>query len=273
MSTSNQPGDHAFYSWLGGTEPYLDQPHIVECGRLVLGAYGGNTGSGANKNEDAALVFADPDGEWEFAMIVDAHYSSESARLLLDLVTGQRDAIRQILDDAPFERLFRELEDHIVSVFSSPAALSRAIEVEGEASCLICVRCNRFVWWMNVGDCLAFLFHREFAARNQYALNQRSYFEWIGYRNTFANAVPCYASGVRELFVGRSALCLATDGVFEGDRKPLVSPRELYQAYMLTAARGVSTLATRTRLVLDRIHHLKGRDSATIIVWNCPEVV
>ena len=271
MKRLNPPEGTIAHDWLGAREPYLDDPMVIDCGPFALGFYGGNTRSGANKNEDAAYVLADSAGHWEFAMVVDAHFSAESADLLIDLVTQEADSVRQRRDDAPFERMFRQLEDHIVSVFSSPEAMSRAMEVEGEASCLLCARNDRFLWWMNVGDCQAYLFYPEFAARGQFALNQRSYFEWIGFRNAFANAVPCYASGVRELLPGQNVICLATDGVFEGDREPLVPAPQLYQAYMADFEPSARTLAARTSIVLNRIHQLQGRDSATIIVWSYTE--
>jgi hypothetical protein len=268
VNHTNNPEHAPAFSWLGDTEPHLDSPAVVTSGNAVIGMYGGRTEVGANKNEDAAFFMSDPDGEWEFAMIADAHYSAESAAMLLELVNDEASYVREIMDKQPLEQLFPTLENRFVDVFSSPEALSRALDMEGEASCIICARSDRFLWWMSIGDCQVFLFHRELAKRGQFALNQRNAFEWIGYRNTFTNVVPCYSSGVRGLLSGRSVICLATDGVFEGDEAPLIPAHHLYQAYMAVDETIDSGLESRTCAVLNRVHQLKGRDSATLIAWN-----
>jgi serine/threonine protein phosphatase PrpC len=255
-------------SWLGDEDPHLDAPAVFECGRIVIGAYGGNTRAGANKNEDAAFVLTDAAGDWEFAMIADAHYSAESARMLVELMDREAPAVRDILSDQPLQAMFRQLEDHFVELFTSPEVLSRALNLEGEASCLLCARCDRFLWWMSVGDCQIYLLHPELSRLGQYALNQRSFFEWIGFRNTFTRAVPCYASGVRELLPGRSVICLATDGLFEGDAEPLTTDESIYRAYMKTGSVDTSDPLQETNGLLERVHQLQGRDSATIIVWR-----
>ncbi|MEK4512079.1 hypothetical protein [Paenibacillus sp. FSL K6-2524] len=62
---------------------------------------------------------------------------------------------------------------------------------------------------------MAYLFHPDLAKFNQYGLNQRQFFEWVGQVNTFDLSVPCYTSGRRQLRYGSNYIVLATDGVLE----------------------------------------------------------
>jgi serine/threonine protein phosphatase PrpC len=254
--------------WLGDLEPQLDDPVVLECGHLVVGVYGGNTRAGARKNEDAAFVMTDLEGQWEFAVLLDAHYSSGSARLVLEMINREASEVREKLESQPVSSVFRLIEDHLVSQFSSPEFLERASDVYGEASCLICARKEHFLWWMSVGDCLAYLLHPHLSTRGQFTLNQRSFFEWVGYRNTFSLPVPCYSSGVRELREGRSVICLASDGVFEGDDRPLISDEALYRTYVSDSGKSPAHVRDQTRSLLSQVHKKKGRDSATIIAWD-----
>jgi hypothetical protein len=69
------------YVWNGGSDPCLDGPRVDAVGRVAVGRCGGNAAFGARKNEDAALVWSEED--WVFAVILDAHASSESAEAVL----------------------------------------------------------------------------------------------------------------------------------------------------------------------------------------------
>lgn len=264
----NRQDDAEVLLWLGETEPALDVPEILECGHAVLGIYGGNTRAGARKNEDGAFVLTDANGEWEFAVLLDAHYSAESARLVLELINQKASTIREMLQTLPVGSLFRQLEDYLANLFASPEFLEQTQHVYGEASCLISARKGAFIWWMSIGDCLAYLFHPHLASRGQFALNQRTFFEWIGFRNTFNLPVPCYASGVKELREGRNVICLATDGVFEGDEQIVLSDVMLYRTYMSDEHSSLTLLREQTLSLLREIHRKKGRDSATMIVWD-----
>ena len=44
-------------------------------------------------------------------------------------------------------------------------------KVRGEASCLICVQREQFLWWFSVGDNLVYVFHPEFAELGQCSIN------------------------------------------------------------------------------------------------------
>jgi hypothetical protein len=250
--------------WLGRDEPHLDAPAVARAGPAVLGCYGGNTRAGASKNEDGALVWCAADGGWEFATIVDAHYSAESAALILAAVAAQAEPIAATLAGPP-ERFAAGLHSLLLDTFAAPTFRARCRQVEGEASCLICARRDRYLWWLAVGDCVLYLFHPELARLGQFALNQRSFFEWIGQRNTFDLAVPCYAAGTRELPPGPSRILLTTDGLLECGRRPFADPAELYRLF----APGAEADAGRAaHAALERVHRERGRDSATLIAWG-----
>jgi hypothetical protein len=265
MSQPERPGgDPHALRWLGSAAMHLDTPTIKRCDRVVIGCYGGNTGAGANKNEDAAHVWAATDGSWEFAVLVDAHYSSESAAVILAGIAAQRDAIVASLT-GPLDEFVPGLHTALLTLFRSKAFRARCQQVVGEASCLICARREHFLWWMNIGDCVLYLFHPELARLGQFALNQRSFFEWIGARNTFDLPIPCYTTGVRELFPGMNRILLTTDGLLECGGQPFTDARALYALFNPGSPTSDQAAVERA---LATVHHERGRDSATLIAWS-----
>lgn len=78
---------------------------------------------------------------------------------------------------------------------------------------------------MNVGDCVLYLFHPDYAKFDQYAVNQRSFFEWIGEVNSFSEPVPCYTTGIKRLRQGRNLILALTDGVLEFGNRPFQNPK------------------------------------------------
>ena len=82
-----------WFRWLGSEAPHLDAPFMATCRHVVIGCYGGNTGAGATRNEDGALVWCAGDGSWEFALLLDAHGSAESAALVLTAVEAEATAL------------------------------------------------------------------------------------------------------------------------------------------------------------------------------------
>src|SRR5690242_15318515 len=76
------PSGVVTFRWVGGEAPLLDTPTVARCGRVVVGRYGGNTSAGATSNDDGALVWCAEDGAWEFAVLLDAHFSDQSAALV-----------------------------------------------------------------------------------------------------------------------------------------------------------------------------------------------
>ncbi len=264
MSAELTVGNVESFRWLGSEEMHLDKPGVYTCGRAVIGLYGGNTEAGATKNEDAALVLCPGDGEWELAAVVDAHYSAESARLILEGLAGEQARIVECMAQ-PVGAAFGLLERRILELFSSSQFRAKCGQVVGEASCLLAARKDRFLWWLSVGDCVAYALHRRLAGLGQFALNQRSFFEWIGHQNSFDLAVPCYARGVKELHPGRSVLVLTTDGLLECGNRPFEDPRYLYYAFTYGTD---ADLAYNVLNALNTVHAERGKDSATIIAWS-----
>jgi hypothetical protein len=251
------------FSWLGNQNPYLDQPVVSNCGSVVIGCFGGASSSGGTKNEDGALVWVEESGEWEFSMILDAHKSADSASLMLRTITIEKKAIRSCLS-MPIGEAFAQLQQFLISRFMSPAFRTRCRFTEGEASCLITARKDRFLWWLSIGDCQVYLFHPELARLGQFSLNQRNYYEWIGAANTFDLPVACYSSGVRELRGGRNQIVLVTDGVTESGDSHYSRTENLYQEYLDNNRKTESFVQT----VLARVQAEQGKDSATMIAWT-----
>lgn len=250
------------FSWVGSEEKYLDYPATSTRNRMVIGRYGGNTMAGADKNEDGVYVISEPGGGWEFAMLLDAHNTAESAELLVRTIKGEAGEIIRLLS-LPVQQVFRELEAFLLSIFQSETFIRECEQVKGETACLICVRMENYLWWFSVGDNSLYLLHPELAARGQYALNQRNYYEWIGFVNTFAQSVACYSSGIRELRQGRNVIVMTTDGLLEVGARLLEDPRRLYEAFT-----GRENLEDCVAEALAGVHEQLGRDSATVVAWS-----
>ncbi|HET9980023.1 MAG TPA: protein phosphatase 2C domain-containing protein [Ktedonobacterales bacterium] len=250
------------FRWVGSEDACLDTPTLAECGSIIVGRYGGRTDAGARKNEDGALVWCDPAGAWEFAALLDAHFSAESAELILATLEAERSRLLAAVA-LPVDLAFRALLEELVAIFSDTVFRARCREVYGEASCLIVARKGTYLWWFSVGDCLAYLLHPEAARLGQYLLNQRVFFTWIGQHNTFDEQTPCYASGTQRLYHGETLIALATDGVFESIPVFYHQPEQLL--YLLAREQQLYDGVGRA---LDAVHDAHGRDSATLIAWR-----
>src|SRR5262245_22789637 len=153
---------------------------------MVLGRYGGRL-----KNEDAALLRCFDDRE--YAVVADGHSGADSSAL----------AVRVLYDVDDSAKMVPALQEADTG------------HLTGETAILAVVRRGRFLHWLCVGDCVAYALHPELARRGQYALNQRSYFEWFGRVDSLRLDVPAYASGVHALRPGRTRIVLLTDGALE----------------------------------------------------------
>lgn len=125
------------------------------------------------------------------------------------------------------------------------------------------MRKGRYLWWLNIGDCTLYLLNEEYARLGQYAVNQRSFFEWVGEVNTFDQTVPCYSTGVKPLREGRNVILAVTDGILEFGEHPFETPEVLYNSVFSS-----EDIQKQVRDVLGIVHSSKGADSATIIAWN-----
>jgi serine/threonine protein phosphatase PrpC len=261
----SSPSRIATFRWVGGEAALLDAPTVTRCGRVVVGRYGGNTSAGATKNEDGALIWRAEDGGWEFAALLDAHFSDESAALIIEALESAREGITTLLTRPP-AAAFPPLQQLLLALFSSPEFRVRCHQVEGEASCLIFARRGAFLWWFAVGDCLGYLLHEELARLGQFAVNQRVFFTWIGRHNTFDLPAPCYTTGALQLRPGWNTLLMATDGLFEWGSRVYENPSELYRLF---AGRGdIAQLEQAAQTALARVHAEQAKDSATLLVWR-----
>ncbi|EMR07281.1 hypothetical protein C772_00930 [Bhargavaea cecembensis DSE10] len=251
------------FSWVGSQDDFVDCPDVIQLNHIVVGRYGGNSTAGQSKNEDGCLVWFSREEDWELAMVLDAHYSAESAEIVLELFRQEENAIRTLLALPAVHDAFRALEEKVLDMFRSAEFLSICRKVKGETACLITARKGRYVWWLSVGDCLLYLFHPELTRMGQYQLNQRQFYEWIGQVNTFAQEVPCYSIGRRELRKGENRLFLTTDGLIECPGAPYPDPVRVDQAFY----EGVPAADT-VHSILETIQKSGVRDSTTIITWN-----
>ncbi|WP_419886767.1 protein phosphatase 2C domain-containing protein [Paenibacillus sp. B-A-8] len=137
-----------------------------------MGRYGGNTESGAHKNEDGLLVWQSI--SWEFVTLIDAHSSCDSAELIIATLKEEENSIKEILD-SKIDVLFDLIEILLLQIFQSDRFIDKCRSLNGEASCLICIRKENVLCWFSVGDCQLFLIHGDLEKWGQVSLNQRNF--------------------------------------------------------------------------------------------------
>lgn len=250
------------FKWVGSEKHYIDEPNIHQISHVMIGRFGGNSSCGSYKNEDGCLVWLDEVKDWEFAMILDAHHSAESAELVLHTFEQKKDDIEKVLSTPIQANFNRNLEKMMLTIFQEEKFRHDCRKVQGETACLIVVRKNKYVWWFSIGDCLLYLHHPELAALGQYQLGQRQFYEWVGQVNTFELAVPCYSTGTRELRKGVNHLFLTTDGFVECPGDPFSTPEKIFDIYK--KMHGEEALAS----ILKEIQRKNVRDSTTILSWQ-----
>lgn len=250
------------FSWIGSQENFVDNPSILQLNHILVGRYGGNSNAGQYKNEDGCLVWHNIKENWEFVILLDAHNTAESAKIILEQFNKEKCAIKNLLSSSVNIQFFNIIESKILSMFQSAYFLSSCRKIKGETACLIVVRKDKYVWWFSVGDCILCLFHQQLAALGQYQLNQRQFYEWIGQVNTFEQEVPCYTVGRRELRKGKNHLFLTTDGITECPNEPYANAIDIYNA-----VNNLDDERSIWRMLRD-IQDNNVRDSTTIISWK-----
>lgn len=249
------------YQWVGSQKHYIDEVHTeLLNNNIVIGHFGGNSSTGQFKNEDGCLVWIDQK-EWEFVIILDAHNTAQSAELVLKTFEKEKDSVQQILKMETGEA-FDSISTFILNIFKSESFREACQNVQGETACLFVVRKGKFLWWLSIGDCILYLFHHELKEIGEFQQNQRSFYEWVGEKNTFDLAVPCYSSGRKELRKGENHIFLTTDGLIECPNTNFYSPVEILNNFERVSNQdGVKKL-------LEEIRKKNVRDSTTIISWK-----
>jgi hypothetical protein len=250
------------FSWAGSERHFVDEPNLQEVSGIIVGRFGGNSHTGQSKNEDACLVWANESEDWEFVMVLDAHNTAESAELVLKEFEQNRSGLRNLLKEALTCSFFKRLEELVLSIFQRENFRNACREIQGETACMIVVRKGKYVWWLSIGDCVLYLFHRELASMGQYQLNQRHFYEWVGQVNTFDQLVPCFSSGTKELRNGQNHLFVTTDGLLECPGEPYANPQALAGAFAdVPHCDAIHSL-------LKTIEKNGIRDSTTVVSWK-----
>ncbi|MGI2328329.1 protein phosphatase 2C domain-containing protein [Planococcus sp. YIM B11945] len=250
------------FSWVGSQELFVDQADIQQIHNIVIGRFGGNSSAGQSKNEDGCLIWLDEENDWEFAMVLDAHNTAESAEKVVGQFEQYGAEVKNLLNEPLHSAFFRKLEEQVLAIFQSEEFLQVCRQTQGETACMIVVRKGKYVWWLSVGDCLLYLFHKELAEMGQYELNQRHFYEWVGQVNTFDQLVPCFSTGTAELRTGKNQLFVTTDGLIECPGEPFTDPEQLAGAF------DRAPHAAAVESLLETIQKYNVRDSTTIVSWQ-----
>ncbi|MCA0969307.1 protein phosphatase 2C domain-containing protein [Halobacillus litoralis] len=210
--------------WLGEDAPFIDRVFVESpANRVTIGRFGGDSNEGQTKNEDGCLVWWDQDKDWEFAVLLDAHDTAQSAQLVLNYIKNAEDDLKDLfrMDTG---QAFNELEVYVLSMFKSERFRNACETIQGETSCVLVFRKDHYLWWFSVGDCILHLYHDELAEWGEFQQNHRSFYEWIGENSTFNRSIPCYSTGRKELRQGQNIICLTTDGLLESKQLSYQNP-------------------------------------------------
>lgn len=245
-------------SWVGSKQDFVDVINVQKISHVTVGRFGGNSSAGQYKNEDGCLVWVVE--EWEFTVLLDAHQTAESAELIISTIHLLKPNIQMLLK-LSVAKAFPQIGDLLISTFASTTFRDACQKIQGETAFLCVIRKDKYIWWLSIGDCVLHLFHPELNRLHEYQQNHRSFFEWIGRKNTFDLEVPCYSTGTKELRKGNNQLFLTTDGLIECPDTPYANPAEIQKIFMeRDIPRGIEFL-------LEQIKAKNVRDSTTIISW------
>ncbi|TYR73972.1 protein phosphatase 2C domain-containing protein [Rossellomorea vietnamensis] len=249
------------YKWVGSDKHFVDQIHLKEIGGVIAGHFGGNSTSGQTKNEDGCLVWVDKKKGWEFALLLDAHSTAQSAELVIKEIHSQKEIISKIMT-LEIADCFEKMNELILSIFNEKAFKEACKTIQGETACLFAIRKDNYLYWFSVGDCLLHLYNPDLAKMGEYQQNHRSFYEWVGRNSTFNKAVPTYSSGIKELRAGVNHILLTTDGLTECPGTNFDQPHEIFSVFEgTTNQEGVQKL-------LESIRDNNVRDSTTILSWR-----
>ncbi|MGF2616513.1 protein phosphatase 2C domain-containing protein [Rossellomorea vietnamensis] len=249
------------YKWTGSEKHFVDEIHLKEIEGVIVGHFGGNSASGQTKNEDGCLVWVDKKRDWEFALLLDAHNTAQSAEMVIKEIYSQKETILGLMN-LEIGNCFEKLHELILAAFKGETFKAACKTVQGETACLFVVRKGNYVFWFSVGDCLLYLHHPDLSRLGEYQQNHRSFYEWVGEKSTFNKAVPCYSTGIKELRYGMNHILLTTDGLTECQGTQFDQPQEIFSVFEnSTHLEGVRNL-----LQSIKVNHV--RDSTTIVSWK-----
>ena len=118
-------------SWVGSEKDFVDERDVRWINRVVVGRFGGNSSAGQTKNEDGCVIWQHED--WEFAAILDAHKSAESAELVIDTLEQHKEDFVEILE-MKGSLDFKCLEVKLLEIFQSEQFLDKCRRVTGETT-------------------------------------------------------------------------------------------------------------------------------------------
>lgn len=246
--------------WVGSEKNFVDEVNVQKVGETIaIGRFGGNSSAGQHKNEDGCLVWT-KEHEWEFAVLLDAHDTAQSAELVITTIEEMRHDIEEALTLSGAQG-FDAVNELLLASFTSKEFQQECKEIEGETACLVVIRKENILSWFSVGDCLLYVHHPELAAFGEYQQNHRSFFEWIGRVSTFNKAVPCFSTGRKELRRGINHILLTTDGLVECPGTDFSDPEKLFGAF-----EGIPVETGIVKL-LETIREKNVKDSTTILSW------
>ncbi|MBO1624580.1 protein phosphatase 2C domain-containing protein [Bacillus arachidis] len=248
------------FKWISHEKMYLDQIHVEKCGPLSVGIYGGNQESDAYERGDAVLAWWDPQLEFEFVMIFDAHHKTKKIHYIIEAISKRKEKLQELFS-YPVHLAFHHTHMYLLALFTDESFIEKSEQENEELACLICLRKGEFLYWLSVGECFAYLFHSEQLQNGKGRLNKRKFYEYIGRKNVFAANTPCFTSGVRGLEKGMNHIVLATDGMLECDQQTFHDDQSLLEVLH----RGD---CLQIEPALASVLEWKGRDCATIIGWS-----
>jgi serine/threonine protein phosphatase PrpC len=250
------------YYWVGSQKHFVDELNVLEFkSNMVLGRFGGNSTAGQYKNEDGCLIWANPEEDWEFVMLLDAHNTAQSAELVISTIRDNKENIINLLKLGT-SKAFNEIIHFLLSLFSSSKFREDCQKIKGETACLVVIRKEKYLFWLSIGDCALYLNHPELSALGEYQQNHRSFYEWIGQESSFNHSVPCFSTGIKEMRKGKTQIFLTTDGLIECPNTNLSSPDEIFNMVKgFTIKEGLIVL-------LNEVKKNNVRDSTTIISWE-----
>lgn len=250
------------FSWVGSQKHYVDEISVLKVGEdIVLGRFGGNSTAGQYKNEDGCIIWCDDKEDWEFAILLDAHFTAESAELVTSTIEKNELRFFDIFT-LPVKSLFTSLNALILDTFQNKSFIQECKNVQGETACLFALRKENYLWWFSIGDCLLMVHHPELELLGEYQQNHRSFYEWVGKESTFHKEVPCYSTGVKELRTGENHIFMTTDGLLECPNTSYSNPKDIYRMFQDDA-----TCELGVRKLLEDIQSKNVRDSTTMISW------